>query len=170
VSARFSLRPAGQEDAEFVLALFARDHVRPFAHGPRTVEDFADSLTRRGKENLILERDGAPYGNLCLGTSLAWMLELQVVAVWENGAGAGRYVMQYVVWRAFDDIKANRIYLEVLAENVRARALYERAGFSAEGLFRSGYEDEDGIFRDVVPYGMLASDPRPAFGSQSFLK
>jgi RimJ/RimL family protein N-acetyltransferase len=164
VTERFSLRPATPEDAEFVLALFARDHVRPFAHGPRTVDDFADSLERRGKENLILECDGKPFGNLCLGTGITWMLELQVVAVWENGAGAGRYVMQYVVWRAFEDIKANRIYLEVLAENARARALYERAGFKAEGLFRCGYEDQDGIFRDVVPYGMLATDPRPAFG------
>ena len=161
----FSLRPAVPGDAEFVLALFARDHVRPFAHGPRSIEDFADSLGRPGKENLILERDGEPFGNLCLGTGIPWMLELQVVAVWENGAGAGRYVMQYVLWRAFDDIKANRIYLEVLAENARARALYERAGFKAEGLFRSGYRNEDGVFRDLVPYGMLASDPR-----QSFLK
>jgi GNAT superfamily N-acetyltransferase len=160
VTARYSLRPAVPEDAEFVLALFAREHVRPFAHGPRTIEDFADSLVRKGKENLILERDGKPFGNLCLGTAIPWLLELQVVAVWESGGGAGRYVMQYVIWHAFDDIKANRIYLEVLVENARARALYERAGFKAEGLFRCGYQDEDGIFRDVVPYGMLASDPR----------
>ena len=156
----FSLRPAVPEDAEFVMALFALEHVRPFAHGPRSIEDFADSLVRPGKENLILERDAKPFGNLCLGTAMPWMLEMQVVAVWENGVGAGRYVMQYVVWRAFDDIKANRIYLEVLAENARARAIYERFGFTAEGLFRSGYRGEDGNFRDLVPYGMLASDPR----------
>ncbi|HTA39219.1 MAG TPA: GNAT family protein [Candidatus Acidoferrales bacterium] len=161
----FSFRPATIDDGEFVLALFARDHVRPFAHGPRSIEDYASSLGKPGKENLILERAGEPFGNLCLGTAMPWLLEFQVIAVWENGAGAGRYAMQYAIWRAFDDLGANRIYLEVVAENARARALYERAGFTAEGLFRSGYEADDGTFHDMIPYGMLASDPR-----QSFLK
>jgi GNAT superfamily N-acetyltransferase len=160
VTPGFSFRPATPEDGEFVLALFARDHVRPFAHGPRSLEDYASTLARPGKENLILERNGSPFGNLCLGTALRWLLEFQVVAVWENGAGAGRYAMQYAIWHAFDDLKANRIYLEVVAANARARALYERVGFKAEGLFRSGYQADDGTFHDMVPYGMLASDPR----------
>jgi RimJ/RimL family protein N-acetyltransferase len=163
VNAKFALRPAVPEDAEFALALFARDHVRPFAHGPSSVDDFVKSLGQRHKENLILERDGEPFGNLCLGTGHSWMLELQVIAVAESGSGAGRYAMQYVIWRAFDEMKANRISLEVLAENARARALYERAGFTAEGMFRSGYRADDGTYRDLMAYGMLASDPRPAF-------
>jgi ribosomal protein S18 acetylase RimI-like enzyme len=158
VTPPFSFRPARAEDAEFVLALFARDHVRRFAHGPKSIEDYASTLARPGKENLILERDGVPFGNLCLGTAMPWLLEFQVIAVLENGTGAGRYAMQYAIWRAFDDLKANRIYLEVVADNVRARTLYERAGFKAEGLFRSGYQADDGTFHDMVPYAMLASD------------
>jgi len=154
----FSLRPAVPEDAAFVLELFARDHVRAFAHGPRSVEDFVSSLVKPEKENIIIERDGAPFGNLCLGTAVSWLLEFQVIAVWENGCGAGRYAMQYALWRGFDDLRVNRIYLEVVAANARARALYERVGFTAEGLFRSGYRAEDGSFHDMVPYGMLASD------------
>jgi len=163
----FSLRPAVPGDAAFVLELFSREHVRPFAHGPRDAEDFLSSLLKPGKENLIIERDGAPFANLCLGTALPWLLEFQVIAVWENGCGAGRYALQYALWRAFDDLKANRIYLEVVAENVRARRLYESVGFTAEGLLRSGYRADDGSFHDMVPYGMLASDraaarPKPA--------
>jgi GNAT superfamily N-acetyltransferase len=152
------MRPAVPGDAEFVLALFARDHVRPFAHGPLSVEDYATSLSRPSKENLIVERDGAPFGNLCLGTAMPWLLEFQVVAVWESGCGAGRFAVEYAIHRAFDELGANRIYLEVVAANMRARALYERAGFTAEGLFRSGYRAGDGTFHDLVPYGMLASD------------
>jgi GNAT superfamily N-acetyltransferase len=154
----FGFRPAVESDAEFILALFARDHVRPFAHGPRSADDFRGSLLKPAKENLILERDAEPFGNLCLGTALPWLLELQVIAVWESGCGAGRYAMQYAIWRAFDDRKANRICLEVVAANTRARELYERSGFTAEGLFRSGYQADDGSFHDLVPYGMLAAD------------
>jgi len=165
VTQAYSVRAAEAADAEFVLALFARDHVRPFAHGPRSADDYVASLGRVGKENIIVERDGVPFGNLVLGLPQPWIIELQVIAVWESGCGAGRFALQYAMWRGFDDLKVNRIYLEVVAANLRARALYERAGFHAEGLFRQGYCDDDGVFHDMVPYGMLASDPR-----QSFLK
>ncbi len=161
----YSVRAATPADAAFVLELFAREHVRAYTHGPRSIEDYVSSLDRPGKENVIVERDGKPFGNLILGTSLPWMVELQVIAMGESGRGAGRFAMQYVIWRAFDDLKANRIYLEVVAANERARGLYERAGFTAEGYFRQGYCDDDGTFHDLVPYAMLASDPR-----QSFLK
>jgi diamine N-acetyltransferase len=160
VTPEFSLRAAAPGDAEFVLSLFARDHVRPFAHGPLTTDDYVSSLGRPGKENVIVERGGVPFGNLLLGTSQPWLLELQVIAMWENGRGGGRFAMEYVKWLAFDDLGANRIYLEVVAGNARARALYERAGFRAEGLLRQGYRAEDGTYCDLVPYGLLASDPR----------
>jgi hypothetical protein len=160
VTGEYSVRAATPDDAEFVLELFARDHVRPYTHGPRSIEDFHRSLAIGGKEVAILERGGKPFGNICLGTSLPWLLELQVIAMWESGRGAGRFGMQYVKWRAFDDLRVNRIYLEVVAANARARMLYERSGFMAEGLFRSGYCDVDGSFHDLAAYGMLATDPR----------
>lgn len=158
MSAAFSIRPAVESDAEFVLELFASEHVRRFAHGPVNADDFIASLGRPGKENMIVERDGTPFGNLMLGTSLQWLLELQIVAVSENGRGAGRFAVDYAIRRAFEEVGAHRIYLEVLAANARARALYERAGFRAEGLMRDGYRAVDGTFHDLVPYGMLASD------------
>jgi ribosomal protein S18 acetylase RimI-like enzyme len=160
VTGEYSVRAATSDDAEFVLELFTRDHVRPYTHGPRSIEDFHRSLEIPGKEVAILERDGKPFGNICLGTSLPWMVELQVIAIWESGRGAGRFGMRYVLWRGFDDLRANRIYLEVVAANARARTLYERSGFTAEGLFRSGYCDVAGKFHDLAAYGMLASDPR----------
>jgi len=156
----FSIRGATAADAEFVLELFSRPHVRQFALGPRSADDFAAGLTRSGKENAIIERDGVPFGNLVLGTALPWLLEFQVVAVAENGRGGGRFALGYALWRAFEDLKVNRVYLEVVAKNVRARKLYERAGFRAEGFFRDGYRADDGTFHDMVPYAMLACDPR----------
>jgi Acetyltransferase (GNAT) family len=78
----------------------------------------------------------------------------------ENGRGGGRFALGYALWRAFEDLKVNRVYLEVVAKNVRARKLYERAGFRAEGFFRDGYRADDGTFHDMVPYAMLARDPR----------
>jgi ribosomal protein S18 acetylase RimI-like enzyme len=160
VTGEYSVRAATPGDAEFMLELFARDTVRPYTHGPRSIEDFHRSLEIPGKEVAVLERGGKPFGNICLGTSSSWMVELQVIAMLESGRGAGRFGMQYVMWRAFDDLRVNRIYLEVVAANARARTLYERSGFTPEGLFRSGYCDEDGTFHDLAAYGMLAGDPR----------
>jgi RimJ/RimL family protein N-acetyltransferase len=66
-----------------------------------------------------------------------------------------------MVDRAFDDLGAHRVYLEVTADNAAARALYERAGFVLEGTWRDGYRDAaTGTFRDLCAYGMLARDRR----------
>jgi RimJ/RimL family protein N-acetyltransferase len=156
----FAVRATTPDDAAFVLNLFAREHVAQFAHGPLSPEDFVASLERPGKENVIIQRDGVPFANLVLGNTIGWLLELQVIAVAQSGRGAGRFAMQYVLWRGFDDLKVHRIHLEVVAKNVRARKLYERAGFRAEGFFRDGYRSDDGAFHDLVPYGMLSIDPR----------
>jgi ribosomal protein S18 acetylase RimI-like enzyme len=160
VTPAFSMRAATPDDADFVLELFARDHVRQFAHGPKSSEDFVTALDRPGKEVTILERDGKPFGNLVLGTPWPWLLELQVIAIAENGHGGGRFAVKYALWRGFDDLKVHRVYLEVVAKNVRARKLYERAGLRAEGFFRDGYRSDDGAYHDLVPYGMLSIDPR----------
>ncbi|HTU82462.1 MAG TPA: GNAT family protein [Candidatus Acidoferrales bacterium] len=155
----FSIRAASLEDADFVLSLFARPHVRSQLHAP-THQAFAQSLETPSLENLIVERDGARFGNLVLDKDPQWMLTVRSLAAWDPKRGAGRYAMEQAIARGFDALQVHRIFLEVLASNVVARRLYERLGFRAEGFYRDGFRDEGGHYHNLVPYGMLADDRR----------
>lgn len=59
-----------------------------------------------------------------------------------------------------DEFRVHRVFLEVLASNTGARALYERVGFTSEGCYRDGCRADDGTYHDLVPYGLLASERR----------
>jgi len=63
--------------------------------------------------------------------------------------------MAWVAYEAFAVRKVHRLYLEVAANNARARALYERCGFVQEGIWRDGFRSADGIYSDLVAYSML---------------
>jgi RimJ/RimL family protein N-acetyltransferase len=66
--------------------------------------------------------------------------------------------MENAIRHDFDDVGAHRIFVEVIASNYTGRRLYESVGSREEGLYRDGYRDESGPFRNLVPYGMLVSD------------
>ncbi len=156
----FRIRKATLEDADFVLALFARPHVIGEIHLPNSVDGYQRALEDVRLEHLIIDRGGEPFGNMVLETAPEWLLTIRVLAVREQRCGAGRFAMEYAIRYGFDDIGAHRIFLEVLESNYAARRLYESVGFRVEGLYRDGYLDESGAFRNLVPYGMLVSDFR----------
>ncbi|MBV9737691.1 MAG: GNAT family N-acetyltransferase [Candidatus Eremiobacteraeota bacterium] len=54
--------------------------------------------------------------------------------------------------------------MEVTADNFAARALYESCGFIHEGTWRDGFPANDGTFKDLAAYGMLAREFRPPPG------
>ena len=157
----FSIRKASPADADFVVSLFARPHVRDQLHGP-TVEEFARSLERPSIENYIVERDGVRFGNLVLGIDPDWLLTIRAVAALEPKRGAGRFAVEYAIERGFGQLGVHRICLEVLSGNASARRLYERLGFRMEGLYRDGYRSDSGAFLNLVAYGMLTGDRRLA--------
>ena len=154
----FRIRKATPEDADFVLALFARPHVIGELHPPKSVDGYLRALEDFHLEHLIIERGGEPFGNMALETAPEWLLTIRVLAVREQRCGAGRFAMEYAIRHGFDDVGVHRIFLEVLESNHAARRLYESVGFRDEGLYRDGYLDESGAFRNLVPYGMLISD------------
>jgi RimJ/RimL family protein N-acetyltransferase len=79
---------------------------------------------------------------------------------WDQGYGteALHLALQY----AFDELNLYRITLTVIAYNERAIALYEKAGFQREGIFRE-FGRRDGRRYDMYLYGLL----RPEWESGS---
>ncbi len=76
-----------------------------------------------------------------------------------RGRGIGTEATRLALDHAFLDLNLARIHLTVLASNSTAIALYEKAGFRAEGLFRQA-AFKDGQRVDLISMAMLA-DERP---------
>lgn len=114
----------------------------------------------RRSSSLVVERGGEAFGYASSTVVDGWLMEIRVVAVCEPRLGAGRYLMRHLVALAFDELRLRRIFLEVVASNVAAIALYESIGFTREGRYRDGFRGRDGRFEDLLPYGLLATDRR----------
>ncbi len=74
-----------------------------------------------------------------------------------QGKGIGYAASKKILEYAFIQMQLERIYLNVLKENKRAIALYERVGFIYEGEFRKHLYLR-GVYRDLQWYGMLKED------------
>jgi len=70
------------------------------------------------------------------------------------GRGIGKSVSAWVVDHGFLQLNLNRIELDVLASNPRAKALYAKLGFELEGTRRAA-QYKDGEFIDVHLMSLL---------------
>lgn len=99
---------------------------------------------------LILERDGEKLGFALLqdvdepnGNVL-----LRRIAVKQPGLGAGTALLKAVGAWVFARPTPHRLYLHVHGRNARAIAVYDRAGFSRDGVEREGHLNADGTRED----------------------
>lgn len=69
------------------------------------------------------------------------------------GAAATRLILDY----GFLQLKLNKIFLRVLADNTRAIKSYEKVGFQIEGCFRQEYL-LDGRYEDLIFMAYLKED------------
>ena len=74
-----------------------------------------------------------------------------------RGCGFGSEATSLVIDYAFENTNLNRICLDVLAFNPRARRAYEKAGFVYEGTSREAFRF-DGEYIDDVRMAILRSD------------
>ncbi|MGO1460591.1 MAG: GNAT family N-acetyltransferase [Flaviflexus sp.] len=74
-----------------------------------------------------------------------------------RGRGFGSEATSLVIDYAFENTNLNRISLDVLAFNPRARRAYEKAGFLYEGTSREAFRF-DGEYIDDVLMAILRSD------------
>jgi UDP-4-amino-4,6-dideoxy-N-acetyl-beta-L-altrosamine N-acetyltransferase len=112
-----------------------------------------DALLRRSEMNFIIESDSSPAGMVALvdidHRNRKAELGRVFVAPAARKGGVGSAACSLVLEYAFDHLNMHKVYLEVFADNVEARALYEKLGFQRAGL-RRGHVFKDGGYRDVV--------------------
>jgi RimJ/RimL family protein N-acetyltransferase len=162
VTASVTVRPMPAEDAEYVIDLCALPHARRFVVVP-TVEQVLSALDATDATTFVMESDGRRVGLVGLARvgEPVWLVEFRLLVIGEPGKGYGAAATRWAQEHAFVSLGAHRMYLEVTADNARARALYEHAGFAQEGIFRDGFRSFDGTYRDFVAYGMLEDEYRP---------
>jgi RimJ/RimL family protein N-acetyltransferase len=78
------------------------------------------------------------------------------------GRGAGRGLLALLLDWTFAHTPAHRFYLDCFDDNVRAQAMYEKLGFSRDGVLREAYLGPDGRRRDLL----LMALTRPEWATQ----
>lgn len=73
------------------------------------------------------------------------------------GKEYAREAMDIFLYYLFNHINVQRVYLEVLEDNDRAKNLYETFGFQCEGVLRK-HCFQDGRFKNVVIMGLLREE------------
>lgn len=63
-------------------------------------------------------------------------IELKRLVVHPPAQGLGRLILKGLIRVAFEELHAHRLFLDVFADNVRARHVYKSFGFVDEGLLR----------------------------------
>ena len=78
----------------------------------------------------------------------------------EFGKGYGTEATRLAVGYAFEVACLHRVHLEVFNHNPRARRVYEKCGFTAEGEHRDALW-WDGEWHNTTTMAILSTDPRP---------
>lgn len=78
-----------------------------------------------------------------------------------QGKGYGTDALVTVTRFAFEEMGLRRLWTRVLASNERSQKLFEKCGYTREGLLRE-HHFRHGRMQDVVLFGRLADDPAPA--------
>jgi RimJ/RimL family protein N-acetyltransferase len=77
-------------------------------------------------------------------------LYLKRIAVVRPDEGVGGAFLSLVVAWAFDHTAAHRFWLDCFAHNARAQRVYEKLGFSRDGVLRQAYLAADGSRLDLT--------------------
>lgn len=74
-----------------------------------------------------------------------------------QGAGAASFASEEILKIAFDELKLERVYLNVITENQRANAFYKKFGFVYEGVFKN-HILVNGELKDLNWYRLLKEE------------
>ena len=154
-----AIRPASLDDVDFLISTQQAPHTRGLLHAA-TPDQIVAALSNPERSTLIITDDGASVGMLLLAheADSPWLVELRRIVVMMPERGIGAFAVAWAITWSFEELGAHRIWLEVVESNLRARRVYERAGFRLEGTYRDGFRDKNGRYANLCVYGLLKRD------------
>lgn len=100
--------------------------------------------------------DGQAVGFAVLMTWVPRVMGLSVIAT--TRPGQGEPFLRALLTHVFATLNAHRIGFDVTADNTRALHLYEKLGFTREGLIRECWLRPAGDWADCYLMGLLARE------------
>lgn len=158
---RVVLRPTTEADLPFVLET---ERATSFVRHWSAAEHRA-VLADPGCAHWMVETQARRAGYVILrglgGSDGA--IELKRINIAEPGRGLGRETLRLLKRIVFEDLRAHRLWLDVMAHNAAAGQLYRSEGFVPEGVMREAVLVE-GRYVDLVLMAILEGEYRAATG------
>jgi L-amino acid N-acyltransferase YncA len=149
------IRRPGPDDVDALLVFFERipaaerTFFKESVLDPATIEAWA---TGGGRRALACE-DGAVAGYVAVVPLTGWSDHVGevrlVVDPRHRGRGVGRTLARWALLQALE-LELSKLYVEVVADQEGAVAMFTALGFQAEGLLRDHVRDRDGQLRDLI--------------------
>ena len=149
------LRPPGPDDLDALLAFFERIPAAERTFFKEAVLDRAtvEAWATGGGRRALACDAGEVVGYVAVVPLPGWsdhVGELRlVVDPARRGQGVGRTLARWALLQAIE-CGLGKLYVEVVAEQEGAVAMFTALGFAAEGLLRDHVRDRDGQLRDLV--------------------
>jgi ribosomal protein S18 acetylase RimI-like enzyme len=157
------VRAPGREDLDALMEFFARvpESERTFFKEQLDRETVGRWLGEdRGRRGVAVE-DGQIAGYVAVVRLTGWSDHVGevrlVVDPARRGQGLGRALARWALLQALDCGLA-KLYVEVVAEQEGAVAMFTALGFQAEGLLRDHVRDRHGELRDLILLAHPVSD------------
>ena len=151
MEAHLTLRAASVEDLDAIMAIERGPGFERWV-GRSSAAEHRATMADANAACLVGEADGAvvafailrdlndPHGNR--------YLKRVAVARPDQGVG-GAFLEQVIDW-AFNRAGAHRFWLDCFSHNARAQRVYEKLGFTRDGVLREAYLDAGGVRRDLT--------------------
>ena len=166
---RTLLRPFTEDDASVIADIIKDPEVIRFTFQPSTdltLERLQAWYRSRGEQNDRLDLAVTDSGSgEVVGEVVLYSLDplnrnctfRTLIGPRGRGRGLGTEATRLVVGYAFEHVGLHRIQLDVYTDNHRARRVYEKVGFTVEGVRRQ-VQLRDGVWRDEVIMSLLSHE------------
>lgn len=96
-------------------------------------------------------------------------IEFKRIVIRSKEKGTGKQAVSLIIRKAFTELGAHRVWLEVLPTNERARSVYRSCGFIKEGIHRESVKmGDDFLSLDVM--SVLENEYRSGLGISKFMR
>lgn len=153
------IRTTQKSDLQAIVTLEKHKENTPYIL-PNTLEEHQELLEQKDAAHLILYTSKTDLIGFVLLTGIANKnnsIEFRRIVIHQKGKGYGRSAIKAIKQHCFEKLNANRLWLDVLENNARARYLYHSEGFKEEGKLRASVLIEQ-EYHNLIIMSILKSE------------